>query len=102
MNLISVFCILSWRVFWMAMINRLAPEAPPSIASTKVEIGLLDDLVDDKGKTFPQRKSPGTYPTKIARLGGYLARKNWSCWGDCRVSRTLSWAPVLGAQIVDN
>ncbi len=23
-NLISVFCILSWRVFWMTMINRSA------------------------------------------------------------------------------
>ncbi len=34
-NLISVFCILSWRVFWMTMINRSAPEAPPSIVLTR-------------------------------------------------------------------
>jgi hypothetical protein len=45
-NLISVFCILSWRVFWMTMIS--APEAPPSIALTRTEIELLDH---DRGKT---------------------------------------------------
>jgi len=28
-NFISVFCILSWRIFWMTMINRSAPHAPP-------------------------------------------------------------------------
>jgi hypothetical protein len=26
-NLIAVFCILSWRVFWMTMLNRSAPSA---------------------------------------------------------------------------
>ncbi len=28
-NLISVFCILSWRIFWMTMLNRSTPTAPP-------------------------------------------------------------------------
>jgi hypothetical protein len=75
-NLISVFCILSWRIFWMTMINRSVPEAPPSVALTKTEIGLLDQLINDKGKIPHQRKVLGTYLVKIARLGGYLARKN--------------------------
>ena len=26
-NLIALFCILSWRLFWMTMINRAAPQA---------------------------------------------------------------------------
>jgi hypothetical protein len=75
-NLISVFCILSWRIFWITMINRSAPEAPPSIALTKTEIGLLDQLVNDSGRIPPQRKILGPYLTEIAHLGGYLARKN--------------------------
>ena len=58
-NLISVFCILSWRVFWMTMINRSAPEAPPSIALTGTEIALLDRLVNDRGTTPPHRKTIG-------------------------------------------
>jgi hypothetical protein len=28
-NLIAIFCILSWRVFWMTMLNRFLPEASP-------------------------------------------------------------------------
>jgi hypothetical protein len=31
-NLIAILCLLSWRVFWMTMINRDAPEASPELA----------------------------------------------------------------------
>jgi hypothetical protein len=43
-NLISIFCILSWRVFRMTMLNRSAPDASPNLALTDVEIALLDQL----------------------------------------------------------
>jgi hypothetical protein len=46
-NLVSIFCILSWRVFWM-MLNRSAPDAPPILAPTATEIAVLDCLVSDK------------------------------------------------------
>ena len=75
-NLLSVFCILSWRVFWMTMLNRSNPAAPPGLALTEVEIGLLDRLVKDKGQKPLRRKSLSHYLIKIARLGGYLARAN--------------------------
>ena len=29
-NLIAVFCILSWRAFWMTMMNRVEPTASPT------------------------------------------------------------------------
>lgn len=48
-NLIS-FCILSWLVFWMTMLNRSAPDAPPTLALTATEIGVLDRLANDKPK----------------------------------------------------
>ena len=53
-KLISVFCILSWRVFWMTMLNRSAPNASPSLALTTIEAALLDRLVPDLGKRRPQ------------------------------------------------
>jgi hypothetical protein len=28
-NLISVFCITSWRIFWLTMLNRTFPDAEP-------------------------------------------------------------------------
>jgi hypothetical protein len=71
-NLISVFCILSWRVFWLTMMSRFAPDISPKIALTNTEIGLLDRLVKDG--TPPRKKTLSYYLIKIARLGGYLAR----------------------------
>jgi hypothetical protein len=72
-NLISVFCILSWRVFWMTMINRSAPNAGPDLALTDLETTPLDRLVPDKNPP-PRKTMLPIYLTKIARLGGYLAR----------------------------
>jgi hypothetical protein len=107
-NLISVFCILSWRVFWMTMLNRSAPDAPPNLALTDVEIALLDHLVKDKGQRSFRRKSLSHYLTKIARLGGYLARANDPPPGNMVMWRGLSrltdigLGAVVGAEIVGN
>src|SRR5207253_6418004 len=49
-NLISIFCIVSWRIFWMTMLNRTAPNAPPSVALTRTEMAVLDRLVHDRPK----------------------------------------------------
>lgn len=70
-NLIAVFCIVSWRVFWMTMLNRAAPDAPAEMALTASEIRLLDQVLTTLPNT---RKTLSYYLTKIARLGGYLAR----------------------------
>ena len=72
-NLIAVCCILSWRIFWMTMINRSSPTARPTLALTDLEIRLLDHLVVDQTNT-PPLGSLSRYLIKIARLGGYLAR----------------------------
>src|SRR3984957_13927955 len=66
-NLVSVFCILSWRVFWMTMLNRSDPDATPTLGLTETEIELLDHLVKDKNS--PQRRTLSHYLTKIAKLG---------------------------------
>jgi hypothetical protein len=70
-NLIAVFCIVSWRVFWMTMLNRASPDAPAELALTPSELHVLEHLL-----TGPptKRKTLSHYLTKIAKLGGYLAR----------------------------
>ena len=94
-NLIAVFCLLSWRIFWMTMINRVAPMSSPLVALTEVETQLLDTLLPEKPKRRKAKLS--TYLIKIARLGGYLARASdshlgtWSCGAGCRGSRTSNW-----------
>ena len=39
---------MSWRIFWMTMLNRSTPTALPSAALTETEIELLDHLVKDE------------------------------------------------------
>jgi hypothetical protein len=73
-NLIATFCIMSWRIFWMTMLNRSAAPSPPQAAITLLEIELLDYLVKDKNNRVPGRKTLSDYLIKIAQLGGYLAR----------------------------
>jgi Transposase DNA-binding len=106
-NLISVFCILSWRIFWMTILNRAAPTAPPDVALTKTEIELLDHLVKDKRQDV-SRRTVSHYLTKIARLGGYLARANDPPPGNTVMWRGLSrltdieLGARVGAKIVGN
>jgi hypothetical protein len=73
-NLIAVLCILSWRVFWMTMMNRVEPQANPRIAMTETEMQLLSYAVKNKehASTLPATLNDALL--LLARLGGYLAR----------------------------
>lgn len=75
-NLIAIFCIVSWRIFWMTMLQRTEPEAPPEAAFTPTEIALLDHLKPGKPWDPPPRRTICEYLLKVAKLGGYLARKS--------------------------
>jgi hypothetical protein len=105
-NLVSVFSILSWRVFWMTMLNRSVPNALPTLALTVTEIAVLDRLMSDKPQA--RRKTLSHYLTKIARLGGYLARANDPPPGNTVMWRGLSrltdiaLGAMVGARIVGN
>jgi hypothetical protein len=93
-NLLSVFCILSWRVFWMTMLNRSASDAPSDLALSEVEIALLDHLAKDRDQKPLQRKTLSHYLIKLARLGGYLRApttlrlETRSCGEGCHASLT--------------
>jgi hypothetical protein len=75
-NLVATFCIMSWRIFWMTMLNRSTTGASPKFALTPLEIELLDRLVKDKQSQTSERKTLSHYLSKVAQLGGYLARAN--------------------------
>jgi transposase-like protein/DDE family transposase len=106
-NLVAVLCVLSWRVFWMTMINRTTPDGSPEIVFTELELWLLDELVEDKAGEHPHR-TLSTYLTKLARLGGYLARAQDSPPGNVVMWRGLSrltdiqLGAIIGAQLVGN
>ena len=73
-NLIAIFCIIGWRVFWLTMLNRTQPKQSPASALTATEVCLLDALVKSPPRPSRSKKTISNYIVKIARLGGYLAR----------------------------
>ena len=108
-NLPAVFCIHAWRVFWLTMTNRIAPDAQPELVFTKLELRVLDQLVNDK--SAPQsRPQPALSPylIKLARLGGYLARNsdpppgNETIWRGLTRLIDIQLGVMLGAQLVGN
>jgi len=85
-NLIAVFCILSWRIFWMTMINRSDSTMPINAAFSDTERQLLDRVVPDLPREKGVTKTLSSYIRKVARLGGYLARA-----GDPPPGNTVMW-----------
>ena len=104
----AVFCLLSWRIFWLTRLHRVAPEASPWRALTPLEVDLLDRLVPDKGAARQRAKTLSTYLIKVARLGGYLARAQDAPPGNLVRWRGLSRLTdievgfPIGAQFVGN
>ena len=106
-NLIAIFCILSWRIFWLTMMNRAVPNASPTLAFTALEIHLLDRLAKSK-VTRRLKQIDCNYLIRVARLGGYLARAGDSPPGNTVIWRGLSRLTdielgfVMGAELVGN
>ena len=106
-NLVAVLCVLSWRVFWMTMINRTNPELSPQVAFTDLELQLLDKLVQGKANEH-SHASLTAYLTKLARLGGYLARAhdpppgNTVMWRGLSRLTDIQLGAIIGAQLVGN
>jgi len=72
-NLIAMMCILAWRVLWLTMVNRVSGDLPAKLVFTDIEMKLLDHLTLTKGGS--RKKTVGRFLTLLARLGGYLNRK---------------------------
>jgi len=64
-KLLSVFCI--------TILNRLAKKSSPHLALTPLEINILDHYKKSENSRST-KKYLSDYLTKIAKLGGYLAR----------------------------
>jgi hypothetical protein len=107
-NLLAVFCILSWRVFWLTMTNRTAPDAAPELVFTDLELRILDRLVKDKPSADRGQPTLAHYLIKLARLGGYLARNsdpppgNETIWRGLTRLVDIQLGVMLGVQLVGN
>jgi hypothetical protein len=106
-NLLAILCILSWRIFWITMLNRTSPAASPDDAFTQLDQYLLDELLPDRADNH-QTASIAGYIVKLARLGGYLARTHDPPPGNTVIWRGLSRLTdielgiMIGVQLVGN
>jgi hypothetical protein len=80
MRLIAVFCILRWRVFWMVIRRRAAPDAAAKLVLTDMEAVLLNRLVPDKKQSPSGAGTLSPCLTKVAQLGSCLARTRPAIW----------------------
>lgn len=100
-NLISIYCILSWRIFWMTMLGRVAPRSSPGDAFTEEELAVLDRLSPKTSGPELVPRMLSHYAIQLAKLGGYLARKNDPPPGNTVMWRGLTRLTdiVLGMQL---
>ena len=107
-SFIALCCIVSWRIFWMTMPRRIAPDASPAAALSETEILLLDTLAKAKPAAPPTDGTLADYLLTIARLGGCLARASDPPPGNIVLWRGLSRLTdihpgfSLGSQLVGN
>ena len=89
-NLLAMFCILGWRIFWLTMLNRSTRHAAPALVFTPLEIELLNRLTP--ARVHPESEQPSLQSclTQLARLGGYLARGSDAPPGNTVIWRGLS------------
>lgn len=71
-NLISIFCIISWRILWMTMLNRTKSKAKSDLVFAENEIEILNQC----SNYTLNCKSIFDCILQLAKLGGYLARKS--------------------------
>ncbi len=107
-NLLAVFCILSWRIFWITMSSRASPEAAPDVALTAMQVKILERIVPDKQPTATSARSLAVYVAKIARLGGDLNRSrdpppgNVGMWRGMTRLTDIELGVSLATEIVGN
>lgn len=73
-NCIALACVTAWRISWLTWLKRIEPVGSPASVFTHIEMMLLN-------RSSPPPRGDQTYDinfyiTAVARLGGYLARRN--------------------------
>lgn len=73
-NCIALCCIVAWRIHWMTMLRRGSPDADPAAVFTRAELEFLQQASADADPTATRNLD--FYMIRVARLGGYLARRH--------------------------
>lgn len=83
-NCIALCCVVAWRIHWMTMLRRSDPHAAPAAVFTDLEIEFLESSLPETELAVPRNLD--FYMIRVARLGGYLARRH-----DAPPGATVIW-----------
>lgn len=73
---VALFSVIAWRIYWMTFIKRISPELSCETALTKNEWQCLYRWKTKDSQAPPDIPTIGEAIVWVARLGGFLARKN--------------------------
>jgi hypothetical protein len=73
---IAINLVIAWRIMLMTLLGRETPELPVEVMFSDVEIKILKAFAKKRKLDTPDQLQLGTAVQLVARLGGYLARKN--------------------------
>jgi hypothetical protein len=71
---IAIRMVIAWRVMLMTLLGREAPDLPPELLFSDLELRVLGDFAQSRGRTRPTQL--GEAVRLVAILGGYLNRNN--------------------------
>ncbi|MCG2601170.1 MAG: IS4 family transposase [Achromobacter sp.] len=71
---IAIRMVIAWRVMLMTLLGREGPELPPEILFSDVELRVIGDFAQSRGRSRPTQL--GEAVRVVAILGGYLSRNN--------------------------
>lgn len=84
-RLISMCCILAWRIHWLTFLNRETNKMKPDVAFDEIEIKIMQSYFSTYSLNTLQ-----DFVTRLAMLGGYLNRKNDPPPGNAIIWRGLN------------
>jgi len=71
---IAIRMVIAWRVMLMTLLGREAPELPPELLFSDLELRVLGDFAQSRGRPRPTQLSDAV--RLVAILGGYLNRNH--------------------------
>jgi hypothetical protein len=87
-NCIALCCVVAWRVSWLTMLSREAPEAVPTAVFTETECHMLEQATPERQQHAPHNLD--FYVRAVARLAGYLDRASDTPPGTTVIWRSFS------------
>ena len=90
------------------MLNRVEPNLEPTLVLSELETSILVHMIPDPAHDPPAARTLSLYLTKIARLGGYLARAkdpppgNIVMWRGLSRLNDMTLGATLQTKIVGN